>query len=65
MRINTNKKLLSAKDVTNQIGVSVKHTYQMAIKNKITYYRLGKYIKLPLDIINEILKKNKPHENEV
>ena len=65
MRINTNKKLLIAEDVTNQIGYSVQHIYQMAIKNNITHYRLGKCIKLLLDIINKILKKNKSHENEV
>ena len=65
MRINMNKKLLSAEDVANQIGCSVQHIYQMARKNKITHYRLGKYIKFPLNIIDEILKKNKSHENEV
>ena len=50
------KKLLSAEDVANQIGCSVQHIYQMARKNKITHYRLGNYIKFPLNIIDEILK---------
>ena len=59
------KKLLSAEDVANQIGCSVKHIYQMARKNKITHYRLGNYIKFPLNIIDEILKKSISRENEV
>lgn len=65
MRINMEKKLLSAEDVANQIGCSVQHIYQMARKNKITHYRLGNYIKFPLNIIDEILKKSTSHENEV
>ena len=65
MRINMEKKLLSAEDVANQIGCSVQHIYQMARKNKITHYRLGSYIRFPLNVIEEILKKNKSDANEV
>ena len=59
------KKLLTAEDVSNQIGCSVQHVYAMAKKKKITHYRLGSYIRFPLNVIEEILKKNKSHENEV
>ena len=59
------KKLLTAEDVSVQIGCSVQHVYAMAKKKKITHYRLGNYIRFPQNIIEEILKKTKSNENEV
>lgn len=59
------KRLLNAEDIASQLGCSVQHIYKMAKKNKITHYRLGSYIRFPINVIEEILKKNKSHENEV
>lgn len=58
MKPETSKRLLTVKDASNYLGISVNTLYSWTSQKKIDYVKMGRLTKFDLKVLDKLIENN-------